>query len=200
MPARINPYMTLQKARRNGHKVMLIGAAIQMAIYLFVGISIFVLHYGQIRGLLDPNVGLVQYATSGTNLVLIRTFLLGIVSFIGLSWLLGRWAGQAICHAQKGYAWVGPLTYLLPSIAAAVTIVLFGHFFPHRPYNDVEIGNTSPIYILPMVALSLAFYVPAILNGILSGLVLRQMASKAVDMQLEDQTIENAGDAELVSR
>ncbi len=185
MPVTINPYMTLQKARHNGHKVMLIGAAVQMAIYLFVGISVFVLHYWQSRGL----VGLVQYATSGTNFVLIRALLLGFLCFIGLSWLLGRWAGQAICHAQKGYAWVGPLTYLLPSIASAVTIVLFGHFLAHRPNNGLEISNTPPIYILPIVAFSLAFYVPAILNGILSGLVLRQMANKAADKQFEEATI-----------
>jgi hypothetical protein len=195
MPVRINPYMTLAKARRNGHKVMLIGAAIQMAIYLFIGISVFVLHYRQMKGHIGMSSGFLQYATSGSNFVLIRALLLGFVIFMGLSWLLGRWAGQAICHAQKGYAWVGPLTYLLPSIASAVTIVLFGHFLAHLPDNDWEVSNTPPIYILPIIAFSLAFYVPAILNGILSGLVLRQMANKAADKQLEDRAIKNADDA-----
>lgn len=178
----------LSKARQIGMWVFFVGATMQMLVTVLIFASFVYYRYRTLQRMDyenyrpresndQPAADIFEFSSADLWLIQISKTLpfliVGALAFMLFNGWTGRQAGRRIGIGQGRYSWVGMTTVLIPSILAAIALMIA--YFIVDDYGRHQLfRNFYEDGIVPTLLYAVYLFVPAIPMGMLAGFITRQ--------------------------
>ncbi len=170
----------LRRSRRAGGLIFFQAAALLATIFLLIVLFASVFNYRHLKvySYFTANSYVDWMMDSRDAMSILISGAIGIVVFVVMSWGIGRWAGRLIQVRRWGYGWIGPLTFVLPSILGPLAAWLTIATLDPGWGRDAALHPVR-ILIVPALAASFFLWLFCIVMGLFAGFVLQQQGREA---------------------